>query len=141
MTAAEKALISLVTILVLGFAFVHIPKEKGTFGSVTRASEYQATTTKKAVTGAAGVTSLTVLSTGPCTLGSVIITGANTGIVNFYDATSTVTNTEWATTTIATIPASAAAGTYTFDAQCYKGLMYELVGTAATAPTSTITYR
>ena len=81
---------------------------------------------------------LKVLKNSPGALGTLIITGAGAGQINFYDATSTRTNTEWGTTTLATIPLSAAAGTYIFDVAFSKGLIYEIIGTA---PTSTITWR
>jgi hypothetical protein len=106
------------------------------FGSVTMGNEYHASTTKNFA--GATMPNLSVLNTGPGALGSVVITGAGAGTINIYDATSTVTNTGWPTTTIATIPASAAAGTYTFDVIYQKGLLIEILGAY---PTSTITYR
>lgn len=105
--------------------------------SVTRFAEYNATTTRAANTGTA-MANLQVIQAGPGTLGSIVITGAGTGTINLYDGTSTVTNTQWATTTLAVIPASMAAGTYTFDVTFQKGLLIEISGSIAT---STITYR
>lgn len=110
-------------------------------GSVSVGNDYVATSTAaNSVYGA--VTANRLVRTGPGTLGSVIITGANTGIINFYNATTTVlTQRATATSTIllASIPASAAAGTYTFDVQFSDGLFIELV--SGIMPTSTITYR
>ncbi len=76
-------------------------------------------------------------------LGSVIITGANTGYLTIYDATTTdaTKRTTVATTSlrvITQIPASAAAQTYTFDAVYQYGLVAEWIGNVAT---STITWR
>jgi len=107
------------------------------FGSVSVTSEYQATSTRNGFDGTALPTDR-VLVTGPGTLGSVVILGAATGVINLYDATSSAQHTDYATTTIVAIPASLAAGTYTFDLVFKRGLMYEVVGTA---PTSTITFR
>lgn len=105
--------------------------------SVARFAEYNATTTRAANTGAA-MANLQVIQSGPGTLGSVVITGLGTGTINFYDGTSTVTNTQWATTSLAVFPASTAAGVYTFDVLFTKGLLVEISGAVAT---STITYR
>ncbi len=109
---------------------------KQTDASVSRFAEYQGTTTR-AFNGTA-MANLQLIQSGPGTLGSVVITGAGTGVINFYDATSTGPHSDYATTTIATFPASTAAGTYTFDVLFTRGLVYEIVGTAAT---STVTYR
>lgn len=98
---------------------------------------YMSTSTKTAITGL-NMANLTVLKSAPGTLGSVVITGAAAGQMNFYDATSTVTNSLWATTTLVSIPVSAAAGTYTLDVAFSKGLIYEFVTAAATA---TITWK
>lgn len=105
-------------------------------GSVGLGNEYHATTTRSNDT--ATIADLAVLKSGSGALGSVIITGVATGIIFLYDATSTVTNTEWATTTLAVFPASTVAGTYTFDAIFLKGLLIDYSGTLAT---STITWR
>lgn len=114
-------------------------------GSVTVGNEYYATSTAS-VSMFGSQTNLTnrVLKTGYGSLGSVIITGANTGIINIYNATTTdITKRTGQTSTssilIASIPASAPAGTYTFDAVFTTGLMIDLW--SGTAPTSTITYR
>lgn len=108
------------------------------FGSVSQSSEYFATSTKNGVVGTTALANGAILTTGPGTLGSIVITGANTGVINFYDATSTLTNSQTGTTTLVAIPASLAAGTYTLDVQFSRGLVYEVIGTA---PTSTITWR
>lgn len=105
-------------------------------GSVTQGNEYFASTTKNYM--GTSMPNLSVLKVGSGSLGSVVITGAAAGVINIYDATSTVTNTEWATTTLATFPASTAAGTYTFDATFKKGLLVEIL---TATPTSTITWR
>lgn len=144
MTKLTKAsLVFVITLCILLTTFTIFTFTKNTqqpqsafFGSVPLGGEYHSTTTRT-VAGIA-LTSPTVLNTGPGALGSVVITGAGTGVINVYDGTTTTSHSDSATTTIATIPASAAAGTYTFDALYYKGLIIEIVGSAAT---STITYR
>ena len=122
-----------VLVIVIGYLW---GDDETVYGSVAPTGEYHASTTRNYV--GAAMPNLSVLQVGPGTLGSVVITGAGAGVINIYDATSTVANTEWATTTITTIPASAAAGTYTFDVSFQKGLLVEIIGTT---PTSTITFR
>ncbi len=83
------------------------------------------------------------MQSGPATLGSVVITGAAAGVINIYDATTSNVNLRTGnvpTSTIlkATFPASAAAGTYTFDTTVTNGLYVSILGTM---PTTTITYR
>lgn len=112
-------------------------KQVLSIGSVSRANEYLSTTTKPYF-GSPIADPTTLCQTGGV-LGSVIITGANTGVMNFYDATTTASHADHATTTIATIPASAAAGTYTFDVATVRGLVYDL--DSGITATSTITYR
>lgn len=119
-----------------------------TFASVGVTDEYIATST--AANGYLGAfTTGRLLRSGYGTLGSVVITGANSGVVSFYNATTTdinkrLGNTSTSSIHLATIPASAAAGTYTFDVIYTDGLFVDrnpqdLGGGAF--PTSTITYR
>ena len=135
----KKITILVVAILIVGllvtFGLSRRDNSRG-LGSVTQANEYNATSTNSH--DGVALPTLTVIKAGGGALGSVVITGAAAGVINIYDATSTMTNTDWATATLATIPASTAAGTYTYDIVFHKGLMYELVGVA---PTSTITWR
>jgi hypothetical protein len=113
--------------------------------STLQGQEYQATSTAPSnVYGATIATGDTVIRKGSGSLASVIITGANTGIINFYDATTSNVNLrtgQVATSTIllASLPASIAAGTYIFDVVYSRGLLVSLV--SGTIPTSTITYR
>lgn len=110
------------------------------FGSVNDSSAaYESTTTRSAVLGVP-LTSPTTLSLGFGTLGSVIITGANTGITYIYDATSTNAHSDYVgTTTLAIIPASMAAGTYVFDVKYTRGLVIETIG--GLVASSTITWK
>lgn len=107
-------------------------------GSVSNTSEYHSTST-----GYLGATLGRLIKTGAGTFGSVVISGANTGVMDFYDATTTNINlrTNQAPTNtiyLGTIVTSQAAGTYTFDAFFVNGLLVERTGLSAT---STITYR
>ena len=114
-----------------------------TAGSTVTGSEYIATSTAANTIYAASIGSQT-LKTGFGSLAQVTITGANTGVFNLYNATTSDVNKRTgnkATSTIliASFPASAAAGTYTFDATFTDGLYLDLI--SGSLPTSTITYR
>lgn len=141
MTNLQKILLAFGITLSI-FALVLTQGKNLNFGSVSQASEYIATTTKKSTDGTNNLASYGLINECTQTLGSVIITGANTGVINIYDATTTGAHSNYATTSsqIAHIPASAAAGTYTFDARSVTGgLVFELV--SGNMPTTTITCR
>ena len=104
-------------------------------GSIQDGQAYNATTTYN-LGGAPTFGVAQVLKTSGGTFGSVVITGAVAGAMKFYDATST---TDVASTTIATFPASAAAGTYTLDSAFNRGLIMGTV--TGLTPTTTITWR
>lgn len=135
-----KAIVTFVVIgVVMGFT-VLVFNQPSTpslvTGSVTVGNEYHSTTTDSTW----NVTPYyKVLATGNGTLGSVVITLSSTARINLYDATSTVTNTEWATTTLAKFGASATSGTYTFDTIFRKGLLVEVFPGAIAS--TTITWR
>ncbi len=128
-----------VAAIVLGNAYAQIAQGSNN----AEASDYMATST--AASNAYGAFTIgRVIRKGSGSFGSVIITGANTGIVNIYDATTTdvtLRTGQTATSTIllASFPASTAAGTYTFDAVYKQGLYVDLV--AGNMPTTTITFR
>ena len=128
----------LALIVLVGVGVGYLSSTKDVSASVAVTGEYNGTSTR--TYNGVPIPAVTLLKTGQGTLGSIVITGANTGIINIYDGTSTVTNVQWSTTTLVSIPASAAAGTYTFDINFTKGLLYT-VSAVATAPTSTITWR
>ncbi len=99
--------------------------------SYANSNVYGATTTPGKIKGGYG------------SVGSVVITGAAAGLMNFYDATTTDAtkrDVTQATSSILlfSIPASLVAGTYTFDVAFGRGLIVDIVGTF---PTSTVTYR
>jgi hypothetical protein len=108
-------------------------------------SDYNATSTGSSVLfGAQATTGGKIIKSRGGTLGSIVITGANTGVINFYDATTTnilnrTGNTSTSSILIASFPASTAAGTYTLDVTFNTSLLMELY--SGTVPTTTITYR
>lgn len=125
-----------IALLALVFLFTQQPSTA--LGSVSRASEYQGTTTSQGFFNP----EISVVS-GNGTLGQVTITGAAAGLISIYDATTSNVNLRTgnkATSTIliASFPASAAVGTYTFDRVFFDGMYVSITGTI---PTSTITYR
>ncbi len=114
------------------------------YGSVPITDEYMSTSTAANSAYGATVTGAKVIKYGPGAFGSYIITGANTGIINFYDATTSNVNArtgQKATSTIllASFPASTVAGTYTFDAALTAGLYVDVV--SGIMATGTVTYR
>lgn len=129
-------------LIAVTLAMLVIQNPRGALGSVYIGNEYLATSTSAtSVYGA--FTASRVIVSGPSAFGSVIITGANTGTLNFYNATTSnvdlrTGNKATSTILIASFPASTAAGTYTFDVQVTDGLFIDILGLAAT---STITYR
>jgi hypothetical protein len=142
-----KILLAVAILIVIGVLVMVQKPSLNPLGSVSVGNAYLATSTRN-FNGAA-LTNLTRLkgSGNECVggeLSRVTITGANTGIIYFWDATTTNVNlrsSSQASSTIfiGSIPASAAANSYDFDADLKCGLIYEL--TTGLAPTSTIMYR
>jgi len=129
-----------IALIIFAIAFVGLLWQKpfNVGASIDSESGYNATTTS---TGT--FTYPSVVKTGQGMLGSVVITGAAAGVFNLYNATTTDINLRTgnkATSTIvlATFPASAAAGTYTFDRQFTDGLIIDMIGTS---PTTTVTFK
>ena len=121
--------------IVIGVIAFLIPKKSSNSNflkSVNQSNEYHATSTLSGT--AAGAYAI---ATGtPMTLGSLVITSSTASKITLLDwggTTSTVT------TTIATVRASAAEGTYTFDVAVLNGLYYQLDTT--NTGNFTITYR
>lgn len=137
-TNTNRAIVFLAVMsLVLMAAFLVSVNTPRALGSVTTGQEYLATTTN-----AASLNTRT-LKAGRGALGQVTITGAGAGTMTFYDATtsnSTLRTGQLATSSLAVIadfPASAAAGTYMFDAGFSNGLLLVTTGVAATSSVMT----
>ena len=143
MTTADRVYFfgaALAAVLLAFVVFWGLNNPETAVGSVAAGNDYQATTTSAA---GAGTTAIRTLKTGVSTLGSVVITGDNTGTLTVYNATtSDVTkrtgNKATSSIIIADFPGSAPEGTYTFDAEFTDGL---LLVTSGSAPTSTVTWR
>lgn len=139
--AAGVSAFLVLSVLVLAFYFA---SPQRSYGSTIQGNEYTATSTAANAVYGASITDDTLIKTGQGALAQIIITGANTGIFHFYNATTTDVNKRTgnkATSTIliASFPASTATGTYTFDAEFTDGLLLEL--TSGNMATSTIMYR
>lgn len=149
----EKIKINYFAVIAIGFLFLSLAIFLGwsniqpVLGSTIQGNDYQATSTAPSTVYGATITTSRSLfqnvSPRQGALSSVVITGANTGIVNFYNATTSDVNLrtgQKATSTIliASLPASLAAGDYTFDVAFTDGLYIDVTGTI---PTTTITYR
>lgn len=129
----------LLGVLVASFSGVQLSqfKNEASLGSVQQANEYHSTSTSYLSTPNS------VIKTGSGAIGSVVISGSNTGRIDMYDTTTTNKNLRTgqaptATIYIGSIVASQAAGTYTYDIEFYNGLYLDFTGSL---PTSTITYR
>lgn len=112
--------------------------------SVVTGSEYYATTTAASAVYGSTISASRAIKNGYGSIGSVVITGAAAGVINIYDATTTdvskrTGNTATSSILLVSLPASLAAGTYTFDLTFNSGLYVDLI--VGTMPTSTITYR
>lgn len=138
----SKIAMAVVIALLLVITYLLLPSDQLDLGSVGVTDEYNATTTAASTVLGSTITGQRVIKEGKGTLGSVVITGANTGIVNIYDATTSVASQRAkasSTIHIASIPASTAAGTYTFDVVFNDGLLITLLG--GNMPTTTVTFR
>ncbi len=119
-----------------------------TVGSVNIGAEYSriniaASTAYGATTTPQRTATVGTIKIGSGSLGSVVITGAAAGLMNFYDATTSdvtkrTNNVATSTILLASLPASLVAGTYVFDVEFRTGLFVDITGTY---PTTTVTYR
>lgn len=127
------------------FAFVYENKPNVAFGSTIMGNDYLSTTTAASTAYGTTITGDALIKTGSGSFGGFIITGAATGIVNFYDATTTditkrTGNKATSTILITSLPASLAAGDYTgYDVTFSTGLYIDLV--SGNMPTTTVKFR
>lgn len=134
---------TLATALIVSLVLLLMQSPLSVQGSQLQGQEYLATTTGSSISAGAA-TGAGLVKTGSGALAQIVVTGANTGYINIYDATTTNVNNRTGNTATSSIylgslPASIAAGTYTFDVQFNTGLYLDLV--SGTLPTSTIMYR
>jgi len=127
-----------VVVAILAFMYLLGSQTPKTYGSTIMGNDYNATTTF-----AASVPVINLIKTGQGSLNAVVITGKNTGLAMFYNATTSnvlarTGNKATSTIMIADFPTNAPEGTYTFDAQFTDGLLFVGSGNIAT---STILYR
>ena len=131
-----------ITATILATVYMFVTNIQPVVGATIQGNDYEhvsyAGSTAFGATVAGGA-----VKVGSGAIGSVVITGANSGVLVFYDATTTNANLRAATQStssiyIASMPASVAAGTYIFDVTFGRGLIIDVIGSA---PTSTVTYR
>ena len=136
-----------VVLAILAFMYLLGSQTPKTYGSTIMGNDYNATSTA-AVADFGGMVSTgangTIIKSLSGAFGSVVITGANTGVLNFYDATTTnilnrTNNTSTSSILITSFPANTAAGTYTFDVEFSTALLIDLDSGAM--PTTTIMFR
>jgi len=131
-------------LIAVTLAMFVLQRPQNAFGSIRVGDELHATSTASNTVYGATITGDALIRTGQGALGSVVITGAATGIWSIYNATTSnvlarTGNVATSTILLASFPASTAAGTYTFDVTYTTGLLVELE--SGVMSTSTITYR
>jgi len=134
--------ISLLAICIALYAVSFLGNNQVVLGSIDGEAGYQATTTCPTGCGG-GFTGLGLVKTGGGMLGSVVVTGYNTGRFALYNATTSDVNRRTgnkATSTIliADFPLGTGTTTYPFDVNFTDGL---LISGSGNLPTSTITYK
>lgn len=142
MNTITKVLLALAITLSLTAVYLASSKSN-TFGSIEDSSgAYEATTTRASFDGTAITapgTAPKLLSGGSGLLGSVVITGAGTGTIDLYDATTSGSHSDYVgTTTLLSIPPNGTAGTYTCDCSYKRGLIMVITSQVATG---TITWK
>lgn len=119
----KKLYVLLIIVLLAGFLIVEIGKfNQEKVGSVGVTSEYNSTTTPYSTNA-----NCFTLKKGTGTFGSLVLTSSPSWSINFYDATTSAVTLRAAATSslpvLASFPASATVGTYTFDSVFYTGLL------------------
>lgn len=132
----EVGFLGMLLFIALAFGLTYQARQAS--GSTVQGNDYMATTTF-----AASLPVTVNIKPGRGSLNSVNIMGKNTGLMTFYDATTsdvTKRTGQKATSTIqiADFPSNAPEGTYTFDASFGTGLLMVVSGAV---PTTTVTWR
>ena len=132
MKLTEKVILALAFVLTIAVGAGLFMQKSVNLGSVANdgVSYYKNITTSNAST-----TDPVAVKGGAGVLGSVVIVKTSATALAVYDGNGTTTGA----TLISTIPASVAAGTYTFDVAVQKGVV--LGGSAGFTGDYTITYR
>ena len=139
-----KILAALAALTIAMTALVAMQVQNLSLSSVSVTSEYTSTSTALSAVYGAHTSTEFLIKSGRGTFGSFVITGAETGVVNFYDATTTditLRDSSKATSTLlmASFPASTVVGTYVFDVIFRDGLL--MFVEQGNMPTTTITWR
>lgn len=111
------------------------------FGSVFVGSEYVATTTDSSLDNYKNCMPVVASTTQGATLGSVVVTLGSNASLYIYDATTTASHSNHATTTIVAFPTTATAGTYTFDVRVKRGICIDTGQSTVGVASTTITTR
>lgn len=146
MTKTQYSLYGFVILAVLAVVYLMGASQR-TYqaeASTITGMDYNATSTAASNLFGAQTAGGQIIKSRAGTLASVIITGANTGVVNFYDATTTdiskrTGNTATSSILLASFPTNATVGTYTLDIGFNTSLLMELY--SGNMPTTTITWR
>lgn len=143
LTIFDRLLLALALTATIGTLLYTFSQSQTAYGSVGVSSEYIATTTSQ-LQGTNNP--VRTMRNGQGTLGSIVVTGPNSGTIQIYDATTSDITQRAAsmgstTVLLAEIPSQGTASstaTYTFDVLFTRGL---LIVTTGTAPTTTVTWR
>lgn len=133
MSKIEKVILSLAIVLsVISFVSIFPLRSETRLGSVDNGGTYAY---KNIIAGNASTTSAISVKGGTGVLGSVVVLKTSATALAIYDGSATTTGA----TLIATLPASIAAGTYTFDLNVATGLV--LAGSVGFTGDYVLTYR
>jgi len=132
MSKTEKVILSLAFIFALVGLFFAFTNTNSNLGSVDNGGTY---TYKNIIASNASTTSAVSIKGGSSVLGSIVVLKTSATALAIYDGSATTTGA----TLIATLPASIAAGTYTFDLNVLTGLV--LAGSVGFTGDYVITYR
>lgn len=140
MNFIRKYVLAIILVIIIGILVISNHKTSQKSTGISDGQAYNATST---LSGGPWNSApfFKVLKTGYGVLGSVIITNSTAGAISLYDGTTTnaLLRTNPATTTLAVIGASVAAGTYVFDVSFSTGLVVDFP--SGLAASSTITWR
>lgn len=118
-----KVIVPAIALVIIGFFFrfsINVEGPTPSTASVSQSSEYHGTSTSGLLNGSStAAANSKLIQTGQITFGSITIASTSNKALVIKNATSTA---DAASTTVITIPASAPAGTYTFDIILDRGM-------------------